>query len=754
MSLSLPKPLGRSKPLGRARRARAPQAGLAQFVQRRRSLLSFALVGGAFASALMSWLVLAGATPIAPTRTLIWFLLALNLVFVLPLFGLLARHASRLWQERHQGLAGAQLHSRMVGLFAGVALVPAALMGAFALVTLDQGLDSWFGERTQRLLANTSAIANIYLQEHGDVLRRDAEAMALDLNHVWETQTSNQDLQNFLEAQTALRVLSMAAIIDAQGAPLLTTPDWPQQEGQWVPPAQAFATARAGQSVLFTIRERAELRVLIWLEAAEAWLYGARRANPQMLQLMDGMVDISQQYALLRGQRMEVQVTFALVYLGVALVLLAASGWLGLFAANRLAQPIMHLMHAADKVAQGNLQARMPAPSDGAEMQKLAHSFNHMVGQLQAQRADLTLRHHFTEMVLAGVSSGVLGLNRDGAIVHANARALDILGHSKKQVIGQMPHKFLPALGPVLDKAKAGADLQVSFTDRRGNVRQLLARVVQTRHRQAHAMQRVLNLEDITELVAAQRIAAWADIARRIAHEIKNPLTPIQLAAERLESRYAGEVAQASVFRQCIRTIVAQVEDIGRMVDEFASFARMPKAVMRPFNCHDIAQQALFLQRIANPQISYDLSTGELPLLEGDSRQFHQALSNLFKNAAEAIAARAKDKKRAEQSGRDKIAVQMARENQSLIVRVIDTGGGFPSKNRAQLIEPYTGTRSEGSGLGLAIVRKVMEEHGGGMRLSDARWPDKRRGAKVVLEFPLRQPAVRGEPSENKARQA
>jgi len=723
-------------------------AHVADFVRRRRGLLSFALAGAAFASALLSWLILAGATPIAPTRTLIWALLALNLSFVLPLLGLVVWRASRLWLERHQGLLGAQLHSRMVGLFAGVALVPAALMGGVALVTLDQGLDSWFGERTQRLLTNTSAIANIYLQEEGDALRRDAEAMALDLNYAWQAQNAapnegaSEELQNFLEAQTALRVLGMAAIIDADGTPLLATSTW--QDAPQVPPAEAFRTAEAGQSVLFTIRERAELRVLLWLDAADAWLYGARRINPQMLQLMDGMVGIGEQYALLRGQRMEVQMTFALVYLGVALVILAAASWLGLLMANRLAQPIMQLMHAADKVAQGQLTTRMPEPRDGTEMQRLAQSFNRMVAELQTQRADLALRHHFTEMVLAGVSSGVLGLNREGKIVHANRRALQLLERTRRQAIGRPPQHFLPALDAVLRKAdsgKAAAAEQVAFTDGKGNPRQWLVRVVQTRASQ-HAMQRVLNLDDVTELVAAQRIAAWADIARRIAHEIKNPLTPIQLAAERLESRYAGQVEQPGIFRQCVRTIVAQVEDIGRMVDEFASFARMPKAVMRRFNCQEMAEQALFLQRIAHADIEYELVSCDAPILEGDSRQFSQALSNLFKNAAEAIDAAARTS-RTRRARRDKIALRMARRGQSLEVSVSDTGGGFAGKNREQLIEPYTGTRPQGSGLGLAIVRKVMEEHGGQMQLDEIRWPDKRRGAKVTLRFPLRQAAVR-----------
>ncbi len=439
-----------------------------------------------------------------------------------------------------------------------------------------------------------------------------------------------------------------------------------------------------------------------------------------------------------------VQVTFALIYVTLALVVLLAAIWLGLWAANRIVSPIGSLVSAAERVSDGDLSTRVDIGNNDDEIETLGRAFNRMTSQIENQQNELVTanyelddRRRFTEAVLAGVSAGVIGLDADMRINHANRAAQDFLNLDEATLDGLLLSEAAPELSSVVTSAmnhvRRSARDQIVLVQS-GRERTLNVRVTGEKS-EGDLQGYVLTFDDITELVSAQRNAAWSDVARRIAHEIKNPLTPIQLSAERLRRKYAGEVANdPEVFQQCTDTIIRQVGDIGRMVDEFSSFARMPEAVMKDADLGEIVRQAVFLQRVAHPDIEYLLSLQEKPItFQGDARLISQALTNILKNAAEAV--EGKEEERDE--GANRIETCASSDGEMIEIFVTDTGRGLPDTGRLRLTEPYMTTRTKGTGLGLAIVKKIMEDHGGTLDLLDA--PDEdgwSGGARVVLRFP------------------
>jgi two-component system nitrogen regulation sensor histidine kinase NtrY len=455
------------------------------------------------------------------------------------------------------------------------------------------------------------------------------------------------------------------------------------------------------------------------------------------------------EYNRLNQNRVEVQLVFAGLYVLVALVILLAAILSGLWAANRLVKPISGLIGAAERVSEGDLTAQVQVDRDSDEIATLGLAFNRMTEQLGAQRSDLVAanrqideRRRFTETVLSGVSAGVIGIANGGTITIVNRAAARLLNASPEELEGQHYSESVPELAALIRKAvsepvgRASGEVSIKRT---GSPRSLSVQV--TSERGAHGF--VATFDDITDLVGAQRTAAWADVARRIAHEIKNPLTPIQLSAERLKRKYMAEVTtDPDIFRQCIDTIVRQVGDIGRMVDEFSSFARMPTPVMRRENAQELLQQAVFLQRVGHPDISFDTQAPPAPVhFEGDGRLISQALTNVLKNAGEGIAAR--HAKGDDVPGKIRVALETAQNSNgvaTLAFRITDNGIGLPPEHRHRLTEPYVTTRAKGTGLGLAIVRKIMEDHGGEITLGDA---ENGEGAEVTLTFPFSQKAQR-----------
>jgi len=510
------------------------------------------------------------------------------------------------------------------------------------------------------------------------------------------------------------------------------------------PKPSDIAQAAQGAIVVDGDYETGQVRALIHMQALnDAYLLVVRVVDPAVLNYYRRTREAVSEYNRLDQNRSQVQLIFAALYVVVSLVILLSAIWLGLWAANRLVRPISSLISAAERVSEGDLKAQVEVERDDDEVGLLGRAFNRMTGQLDAQRSALVFanrqndeRRRFTEAVLAGVSAGVIGLDHDGRITIVNKAAARLLGAAPEEIEGRHYADAVPELAVLIRRAisepvgRASGEVTVK---RGANTRSLSVQVASERGADGSGF--VATFDDITDLVSAQRTAAWADIARRIAHEIKNPLTPIQLSAERLKRKYAGEIStDPDVFTQCTDTIIRQVGDIGRMVDEFSSFARMPTPVMHRENALELLQQAVFLQRVAHPQITFETHKPEAPVyLECDGRLVAQALTNVLKNAGESIGARISKGNQA--PGR--IVITLEQKDSATIFRVADNGVGLPEEHRDRLTEPYVTTRVKGTGLGLAIVRKVMEDHGGELALRDV---DKDEpGAEVIMTFPQRQ---------------
>jgi two-component system nitrogen regulation sensor histidine kinase NtrY len=480
-------------------------------------------------------------------------------------------------------------------------------------------------------------------------------------------------------------------------------------------------------------------------EYEDVYLYVARPLDPATLHQVRLAEEAADDYRQLEQSRVGAQLAFGLIFIGVAFILLLAAVWLGIGFANRLVAPIRRLILAADYVSKGNLAVQVPIRPKEGDLAHLGATFNTMTAELRSQRAELIeandqndRRRRFTEAVLAGVTAGVLGVDGYGRITLANRTALALLGGEEAHVLSSPVGDLVPELAGALREVASSEHTERrawQITLRRGGKERTVAVRITTETEDSAAGGLVVTLDDITDLVTAQRLSAWADIARRIAHEIKNPLTPIQLSAERIRRRYSKYVKDDSqVFDQCIDTIIRQVGDIERMVNEFSSFARMPKPNFQRGNLTDAIREAVFLQSVGHPDIEFVSDLPEAPLIgRYDQRLLLQAFTNVVKNGTEAIEALPEEVR-----GKGKLLVRARREARSIVIDVIDNGIGLPTENRHRLLEPYVTTREKGTGLGLAIVRKIMEDHGGHIELLDS--PDVAhggRGAMMQLTLPL-----------------
>jgi two-component system nitrogen regulation sensor histidine kinase NtrY len=474
----------------------------------------------------------------------------------------------------------------------------------------------------------------------------------------------------------------------------------------------------------------------------DMYLYAARVLDPRVVAQLRATQESAGEYANLEARRLGIQIAFALMFAVIALIVLLSSAWIGLDFANRLVAPIRRLIGAANVVSTGNLNVRVPIRRSEGDLAQLGETFNNMTQELRTQHEDIVRardlidsRRRFTEAVLAGASAGVIGVNADGRITILNRSAERLLARSEREALGHPLTEVAPELAEIFESARGGNQrlIQRQVTvSRSGQERNFSIRVTSEQAAQSeHGY--VITIDDVTELVVAQRTSAWADIARRIAHEIKNPLTPIQLSAERLRRKYGKVIVEdAAVFEQCTSTIVRQVDDIKRMVDEFSRFARMPKAVIAGEDVAETVRQVVFMMRVAHPDIDIEVELPEETMpARFDRRLISQALTNIVKNATEAIGAVPPA-----ELGRGRIVVSTQRDGKDVVVDVIDNGIGLPKENRSRLLEPYVTTREKGTGLGLAIVGRILEEHGGHIELRDAseKIPGA-RGAWMQLRF-------------------
>ena len=710
----------------------------------RRLLAPFA-VGLALLSGFLTFVVLTGLTPIEPTREVVVSFLLINGATILVLVGIIIREVWQMIQARRRGRAAARLHVQIVSLFSVIAVLPAVLVAIVANVTIDRGLDRLFSGPTREVIQNSLIVANAYLHEHAQLIRGDILGMANDIAHA--RPLFDQDRATFRElltASAASRNLPGAMVID-KDRNILETAQTGIQQSFTTPAPEFLSNVDENEPQIAVFIEANYVAAVIRLRAFnDTFLYVARLLDPRVVaQLRQTQASVAE-YAQLEARRLGIQVAFALMFAVIALTILMASVLIGLNFANWLVAPIRRLMSAANLVSTGDLHVQVPVHRSEGDLAQLGETFNKMTQELRTQRDELVSasdlidsRRRFIEAVLSSASAGIIGVDASGGIGILNRSAEKLIGHAESETLGHPLSEVLPELDDMMKTAREGTQrlVQGQITiNRDGHERNLSVRVSaeQTSHSRDSY---IITLDDITELVSAQRTSAWADVARRIAHEIKNPLTPIQLSAERIRRKFGRVITEdKAVFEQCTETIVRQVDDIRRMVDEFSRFARMPKPVIEGEDVADTVRQAVFLMRVGHPDIDIQAEIKEEPMrAQFDRRLISQALTNIIKNATEAIEAVPP-----EQPGRGRIDVIAAREGDDIVIDVIDNGIGLPKVSRARLLEPYVTTREKGTGLGLAIVGRVLEDHGGRIELNAA--ADIRpgaRGAWMRLRFAI-----------------
>ncbi len=675
-----------------------------------------------------------------------------NLSVLLLLGTVVAARLTRMWMERRRGAAGARLHVRLVLLFGVVAVTPTIMVGAFSTAFFSIGIQAWFSEPVQDALHESLLVAQGYANEHRNNIRADALGMANDLSRAGRMLSTDPNaFADFLATQTALRGLTDAVIFEPVTGQIVATAGMTTIADNATPPAWAVDVARQGDVAVLGTEDQTRVRAVVALDATPALMLAiARPIDPEILAHLTRAGQAVADYDRLAASRTGLQVTFAMIFVVVALLVLAAAILIGLAMATRIARPVGGLITATERVRAGDLSVRVHEPDAEDEIAGLARAFNRMTGQLGAQRQELMgaysqidERRRFTEAVLAGVSAGVIGLDEAGRIELPNRAAADLLGIDLLGAIGRPLAEIVPQFAPLLEQARQNpgrahtAEVQIGPPSNR---RTLLLRVGADRGQppedaedapRAPEFHFVATFDDITALQSAQRQAAWADVARRIAHEIKNPLTPIQLSAERLKRRFAREItSDPETFIQCADTIVRSVGDIGRMVSEFSDFARMPQPVIRLEDAGRIAREALILQKTAHSDIDWVVDIpASGPQAACDRRLIGQALTNLLQNAVDGLRMRGP-------GGR--IAMTVATDSEDVRISIADDGIGLPNADRARLTEPYVTHKPKGTGLGLAIVKKIMEDHGGRIVLADRiatdAWPG--GGAEVSLIWP------------------
>ena len=710
----------------------------------RRWLAPFA-VAIALLSALLTFVVLTGLTPIEPTRDVVRTFLMINAGTILLLVGIIVREIVQMVQARRRGRAAARLHVQIVSLFSVIAVLPAVMVSIVANVTIERGLDRLFSGPTKEVIQNSLTIARAYMQEHAQLIRVDILGMANDVAHARPLYDQDRgSFRDLLTASAASRNLPGAMILD-KNATVLEAADTGIRQ-KFTPPSPEFLTnVNENEPEIAVLPDGNYVAAVIRLRAFnDTFLYVARLLDPRVVaQLKQTEISVAE-YAQIESRRLGIQVAFALMFAVIALTILMASVLIGLNFANRMVAPIRRLMGAASDVSTGNLDVQVPVLRSEGDLAQLGATFNKMTQELRTQRDELVSasemidsRRRFIEAVLSSASAGIIGVDASGSVAVLNRSAEKLIGHAESETLGHPLSDVLPELDEMMKGAREGTQRlvqgQVTIL-RDGNERNLSVRVSAEQTSQSRDSY-IIVLDDITELVTAQRTSAWGDVARRIAHEIKNPLTPIQLSAERIRRKFGKTITEEkdkSIFDQCTDTIVRQVDDIRRMVDEFSRFARMPKPVIEGEDVADTVRQAVFLMKVAHPELDIEADIKQDPLhAQFDRRLISQALTNIIKNATEAI-----EQVPPEELGKGRIDVVASRDNEDILIDVIDNGIGLPKVARQRLLEPYVTTREKGTGLGLAIVGRVLEDHGGRIELKDASdFRPGQRGAWMRLRF-------------------
>ena len=681
--------------------------------------------------AIMTYIVV-GPMDRGASSTSLRLVLLLDFIYVLVVAALVMRQVARMVSARRARSAGSQLSLRLTGVFALSALVPIVLVAVFSITLISIAIDGLFSEPVGNVLRTSLTTAQAYEEEHRQELTRDGRGLAAYLNRERQANLFMDDGEvrralGEVQAQVE-RGLSEAFVIDGLGT--ITARGARSYEfGYERPSAEDFT--RADDTGLAIIQDFAnnEFRALIPLAAfRDRYLYVTRPVDGTVLSLLDDTTETVAQYEELQNERGQLLFQFALLYLGFAVILILGAIWGGLWFAERLSRPVGRLVSASQRVGSGDLDVRVIEDDGDDEISQLGHYFNQMTSRLKGQRDQLIETNQRTERrgrlfdsVLSSVTSGVIGLDALGRVTFVNPsarRLLSVTDNPEETAISVAIPEFGGLFAQICETESDSVQEQINLI-RKGQHESLLVRMAQRRNLDGTLEGYVVAFDDVTDLVSAQRMAAWGDVARRIAHEIKNPLTPIQLSAERIKRKFTAQVGHdADKLEQMTDVIVRQTNDLRRIVDEFSKFARMPEPELHLNDMTQLVHDALSLQITGQPDVHFAASIpDESVVVDMDDTMIGQALTNLLKNAGEAT--QTYIERGAPEGYRPEIQLRMSYDAQHVTIKISDNGIGLP-ENRARLFEPYVTTRGEGTGLGLPIVKKIIEEHGGTLTLTDA----------------------------------
>ena len=676
---------------------------------------------------------------------------ALQFIFVSAICALIlllifvGRQIWRIWSERRQRMAGSQLHWRLALLFGGITTLPAIIVALFAISVLDFSLRGWFAQRISTAIDQSVYVADAYFEEHSRSVRGQILAMANDVNREAPAFTGNtRQLDEYINNQTLIRNLSEAVIVDGTGQILGKSQfafalTFTNLDESWI------QRARSGEVVIFNSGQSNKLRAAVKLNSfVDAYLLVGRFIDSAVLDAVDQTKLAASDYQSLAFRQFDLQVSFAVLFFAVTLLLLLSALWIGLNLATSIISPLSQVISVVDEVRLGNLRPRVGDNQGLDEIHRLGTSIDNMLDEMERSRVQLVAantqldqRREFTETVLGGVSSGVIGLDAKGLVTLPNQMACSLLGRKPSELLHEKLGAIIPEFASLTSiikakskgKSKAEEQIELFVMDKRITLRaRISAEYVEKR-----IIGYVVTFDDVTALLAAQRKAAWSDVARRIAHEIKNPLTPIELAADRLAKKFNPKSkAESEKYQEYISIISRQVSDIGRMVDEFSSFARMPAPRYRLESLSELVkgQVALFANNDEGVAIAYQDDEDLQDMMLVDQGLMRQLMTNLMQNALNALSEA--------QAPSPEISVSLSNQAaDDITLTISDNGPGFPDGDLGKLFEPYMTTRDSGTGLGLAIVQKIVDDHNGQIILSNKMASKtKKAGAIVTIHLP------------------
>ena len=703
--------------------------------------IALLLTIAAFISAIATYIAITGDNAplgIKPKRVLHYLIVDVALLTLL--VAVIAARVYHLWQNLRVGSAGSQLQKRILILFSVVTVLPTLIVSVFSALFFNLGIQTWFDDRVQTAVNESLVVAEVYLAEHKENIRGDAIAMAADLSQVAELAiTDPSEFNRIVGTQATLRLLTETVVL--QGNRIIAQGRLSFALAFEHIPQDVLERAAKGEVVIMTTDDD-KVQALVKIDGIQnGYLLVGRLIDSKVITHMQHTQGAVNEYNTLRAHLDRLQMTFSLVFVTLTLLLLVTSIWYGMAFAARLTRPISSLVGAAERVRGGDFSARVADTQAQDEIATLSRAFNRMTEQLEAQRGELIdanrrldERRRFSEAVLSGVSAGVIALDRNKTITLFSRSASGILANVDEQIVpGTLITSIFPGIEQTLLQAEhmPGEVTQHTLTLTKNNKTVSLHMRVTVEQLDAEIEGFIVTFDDITPLVAAQRNAAWADVARRVAHEIKNPLTPIQLAAERIKRKYLKFITEdQETFIKYTDTITRHVGDIGRMVEEFVSFARLPTPTFANEDIGGIVRKAVFSAQMTNPAMDYVLDIPDREIaFYCDERQMTQVFGNLLKNAAESIEAR--QLAQPEIADKAKIKITLACTPDTIELTIEDNGTGFPAGQPLHMLEPYVTTRTKGTGLGLAIVKKIVEDHKG--RISLENIPS--GGARVLLSF-------------------